>query len=131
VEDVIGEVLVDQNKQYIIGKRESTNYVTAKSGDIIVLGGFRKNSNTRSTSRLGPIPFLGDLLGSRSRSATTQELILFLRPTVLVNTPAVDNADQLKRIEKWANPQRDTIKQELDPAFVPPAKTPVEKYLQK
>jgi general secretion pathway protein D len=105
--------------------------VTAKSGDIIVLGGFRKNSNTRSTSRLGPIPFLGDLLGSRSRSATTQELILFLRPTVLVNTPAVDNADQLKRIEKWENPQRDTIKQELDPAFVPPAKTPVEKYLQK
>ena len=113
VEDVIGEVLVDQNKQYVIGRRESTNYVTAKSGDIIVLGGFRKNSNLKSTSRLGPIPIIGDLLGSRSRSNNAQELVFFLRPTVLTNSPAVDNAPALKRIEDW--PSREAIKRELNP----------------
>ena len=93
VEDVTGEVLVDQNKQYVIGKRESTNYVTAKSGEVIVLGGFRKNANLKSTSRLGPIPIIGDLLGSRTKGNTMQELIFFLRPTVLTNSPAVDNVE--------------------------------------
>ncbi len=129
VEDVVGEVLVDQNKQYIIGKRESTNYVSAKSGDIIVISGFRKDSSLKSSSRLGPIPFLGDLLGSRSRGRTVSELIFFLRPTVLTNSPVIDNADALKRIERW--PSRDEIKRELDPNYVAPPKTVLEKLLPK
>ncbi len=129
VEDVIGEVLVDQNKQYIIGKRESTNYVTAKSGDIIVISGFRKNSKLKSTSRLGPIPFIGDWLGSRSRGETNSELVFFLRPTVLTNSPTIDNADAIKRIEAW--PSRDEVKHELDPNYVAPPKTALEKILRK
>jgi general secretion pathway protein D len=129
VEDVTGEVLVDQNKQYIIGKRESTNYVTAKSGDIIVISGFRKNSNLKSTSRLGPIPFIGDLFGSRSRGTTNSELVFFLRPTVLSNSPAIDNADALKRIEAW--PSRDEVKRELDPNYVAPKKSALEKIFPK
>ena len=129
VEDVTGEVLVDQNKQYIIGKRESTNYVSAKSGDVIVISGFRKNSNLKSASRFGPIPFIGDLLGSRSRAATNSELIFFLRPTVLTNMPAVDNADAIKRIEAW--PSRDEVKRELDPNYVAPKKSAFEKIFPK
>jgi hypothetical protein len=38
---------------------------------------------------------------------------------VLTNSPAIDNAEALKRIEKL--PTRDTIKGELDSNFVPPA----------
>ncbi len=129
VEDVTGEVLVDQNKQYIIGKRESTNYVTAKSGDIIVISGFRKSSNLKSTSRLGPIPFIGDWLGSRSRGTTNSELVFFLRPTVLANSPALDNAEALKRIEAW--PSRDDVRRELDPNYVAPKKSVLEKLLPK
>lgn len=129
VEDVTGEVLVDQNKQYIIGKRESTNYVTAKTGDIIVISGFRKNSNLKSTSRLGPIPFIGDLFGSRSRGTTNSELVFFLRPTVLSNMPAIDNADAIKRIEAW--PSRDEVKRELDPNYVAPKKSALEKIFPK
>ncbi|MBM3852774.1 MAG: type II and III secretion system protein, partial [Verrucomicrobia bacterium] len=127
VEDVVGEVLVDQNKQYIIGKRESTNYVTAKSGDIVVISGFRKNSNLKSSSRLGPLPIIGDLLGSRSSGTTTQELVFFLRPTVLTNTPVIDNAHAMRRIETW--PSRDEIKREIDPNYVPPKKSVLEKIL--
>ncbi len=129
VEDVIGEVLVDQNKQYVIGKRESTNYVTAKSGDIIVISGFRKNSKLRSTSRLGPIPILGDLFGSRSRGETKSELVFFLRPTVLTNSPAIDNADAMRRIDAW--PSRDEVKREIDPNFVPTPKSALDRLLSK
>ncbi|MBI5693211.1 MAG: type II secretory pathway, component PulD [Verrucomicrobia bacterium] len=129
VEDVIGEVQVDANKQYIIGRRETTNYVTAKSGDIIVIGGFRKNSNLKTTSRFGPIPIIGDLLGARSRGVTTTELIFFLRPIVLTNSSVVDNAEALKRVETW--PSRDLIKREIDPNYVAPKKSVLEQILPK
>jgi general secretion pathway protein D len=129
VEDVIGEVLVDQNKQYVIGKRESTNYVTANSGDIKVISGFRKNSSLKSSSRLGPIPFIGDLFGSRSQGTTNSELVFFIRPTVLTNTPAIDNADALRRIDAW--PSRDEVRRELDPSHVMPKKSVLETLLPK
>ncbi|MEY3609095.1 MAG: hypothetical protein RLZZ447_1883, partial [Verrucomicrobiota bacterium] len=129
VEDVIGEVLVDQNKQYVIGRRESTNYVSAKSGDIIVISGFRKNSSLRSSSRFGPIPILGDLLGSRSRGKTVSDLVFFVRPVVLTNTPAIDNADAYRRIDTW--PSRDEVKKELDPSYVAPPRSAVERLLGK
>jgi len=129
VEDVTGEVLVDANKQYIIGRRETTNYVTAKSGQIIVLGGFRKNSNIKENSRLGPIPILGDIFGPRKRNSNRQELIFFLRPTVLQNTATIDNVDALKRIEGWSS--RDTVKKELDPTFVPAKPSVLDRILPK
>ena len=127
VEDVTGEVLVDQNKQYVIGRRESTNYVSAKSGDIIVIGGFRKKSKLSSASRFGPIPIIGDLLGSRSKGDTMSELVFFVRPVVLANNPTVDNAEAIKRIDGW--PSRDEVKKEVDPRFVPPKKSLLEKIL--
>jgi general secretion pathway protein D len=111
VQDVTGEVQVDQNTQYIIGKRETTNYVTAKSGEIIVLGGFRKDANVKEQNRLGPIPILGDIFGPRKRSKNRNELIFFLRPTVLQNDPAIDNAEPLKQIEQW--PTRDALKEHI------------------
>ncbi len=129
VEDVTGEVLVDANKQYIIGRRETTNYVTAKSGQIIVLGGFRKNSNIKENSRLGPIPILGDIFGPRKRNTNRQELIFFLRPTVLQNAATIDNVDALKRIEGWSS--RDTVKKELDPTFVPAKPSVLDRILPK
>ncbi len=122
VQDVIGTVRIDQNDQYIIGKRQTESYITAKSGEIIVLGGFRKNTSVKERGRLGPIPILGDIFGPRTRSKNRQELIFFLRPTVLTNTPSIDNAEEMKRIEQWST--RDAIKLELDPRTPPPAPSP-------
>ncbi len=127
VEDVTGEVLVDQNKQYVIGRRESTNYVSAKSGDVIVIGGFRKKSKLSSSSRLGPIPIIGDLLGSRSKGETVSELVFFVRPVVLANNPVLDNSEALRRVDAW--PSKDEVRKELDPRFVPPKKSLLEKIL--
>ena len=129
VEDVTGEVIIDGNTQYIIGTRETTSYITAKSGDVIVLGGFQKQSDLKSTSRLGPIPILGDIFGSRRKFKGRQELIFFLRPTVLTNNPTIDNAETMKRIETL--PTRDQIKNELDPNYVVPKKSVIDRILPR
>ncbi|MEY3548514.1 MAG: hypothetical protein RLZZ552_881, partial [Verrucomicrobiota bacterium] len=71
-------------------------FVSAMSGEIVVLGGLQRKVNTKSTSRLGPIPILGDLFGSSTDLEEKQELIIFLRPYVL-NGSAVDNLDALGR----------------------------------
>lgn len=130
VEDVIDEKIIDGNPQPVIGTRETTSYITAKSGDIIVLGGFQKNTGIRTTSRLGPIPILGDIFGSRSKVETRQDLIFFLRPTVLTNKPEIDNANTMQNLEQM--PNRNQIKEHLDPGFQPPKDSSVlDKILPK
>ena len=96
VEDILGSTILDGNDQPIIGRRTTDSFVSAMSGEIVVLGGLQRTISTKSTSRLGPIPFLGDLLGSSTVLEEKQELIIFLRPYVLNNT-AVDNLDAISR----------------------------------
>jgi general secretion pathway protein D len=96
VEDILGTTILDGNDQPIIGRRTTDSYVSAMSGEIVVLGGLQRTVTTKSTSRLGPIPFLGDLFGSSTNLEEKQELIIFLRPYVL-NSSAVDNLDALSR----------------------------------
>ncbi|MFN5056473.1 MAG: secretin N-terminal domain-containing protein [Verrucomicrobiota bacterium] len=96
VEDILGTTILDGNDQPIIGRRTTDSFVSAMSGEIVVLGGLQRTVATKSTSRLGPIPFLGDLFGSSTVLEEKQELIIFLRPYVLNNT-AVDNLDAISR----------------------------------
>ncbi len=119
VEDVLGTVKIDGNDQPRIGSRTTTSFVSAANGEIIVLGGLQRNTESKSSSRLGPIPILGDLFGSRSRAKGRTELIFFLRPIVLTNT-ALDNVEALKRIDD--TPQAKKVREVLDhrPAALPP-----------
>jgi general secretion pathway protein D len=96
VEDILGSTILDGNDQPIIGRRTTDSYVSAMSGEIVVLGGLQRTVTTKSTSRLGPIPIIGDILGSSTTLEEKQELIIFLRPYVL-NSSAVDNLDALGR----------------------------------
>jgi general secretion pathway protein D len=121
VNDVTGNITLDGNQQPIIGRRQTESFVSVKSGEIIVLGGLQRNSLTKNTNRLGPVPFIGDLLGTRKRDNTRTELIFFLRPVVLTNTGA-DNDEAMRRID--AGPQRDEIRAALDPAYRPPSRKP-------
>ena len=128
VEDVLGTVIIDGNEQPRIGRRTTTSYVSASNGDIIVLGGLQRSSESKTTSRLGPIPFLGDLLGKRSRTKGRTELIFFLRPTVLTNT-YLDNVEAMKRVD--STPQGKKVREIIDfrPAaapYVPPEEQPKE-----
>jgi len=98
VEDVLGTVKIDGNDQPRIGRRTTTSYVSARNGDIIVLGGLQRASQSKNTSRLGPLPWIGDLFGSRSRTKGRTELVFFLRPIILTNT-YLDNVEAMKRID--------------------------------
>ena len=102
VEDILGSTQLDGNAQPIIGRRTTDSYVSAMSGEIVVLGGLQRTVTTKSTSRLGPIPIIGDIFGSSTNLEEKQELIIFLRPYVL-NSSAVDNLDALSRATSNAN----------------------------
>ena len=115
VNDILGEVIIDGNPQPRIGKRTTESFVSVHSGEIIVLGGLQRTSKARSTSRLGPIPIIGDLLGARTREDTRADLVFFLRPTVLTNTPA-DNVAALQQLEHFPPKQRDDVKRALQEA---------------
>jgi len=113
VEDVLGNITIDNNPQPRIGKRETESFVSVKSGEIVVLGGLQRDSQSRSTSRLGPIPILGDLFGSRRREKGRTDLVFFVRPYVLQNSEA-DNAEPMSRLE--GNPQKEAVLRALRPA---------------
>lgn len=112
VDDVLGEIEIDGNPQPRIGKRNTKSFVSARSGEIIVMGGLQRTSRTKRTNRLGPIPIIGDLFGSRSRENARTDLVFFLRPTVLTNTPA-DNAAALEQLEKFPEKQREPVREAL------------------
>jgi len=112
VEDVLGTITIDNNPQPRIGKRETESFVSIQSGEIVVLGGLQRDSQSRSTNRLGPIPIIGDLFGSRRRAKDRTDLVFFVRPYVLKNTSA-DNVETLSRLE--SNPQKDAVIRALAP----------------
>ncbi len=101
VEDILGQVTLDGNLQPIIGRRSTDSFVSAKSGEIIVLGGLQRTQSLNDANRLGPIPFIGDWLGSSTKSTTRTELVIFMRPYVL-NNSAVDNLNAISRINATA-----------------------------
>ena len=111
VEEPLPDVTIDGNAQPHTSQRTTESYVTARTGEIIVLGGLQKTTSQASTSRLGPIPIIGDLLGARSKEKHRTDLIFFLRPTILTNAEA-DNAEYLKRLDGM--PHKDEVKSLLD-----------------
>ncbi len=111
VEDILGTVLLDGNEQPRIGRRTTESFVSAKSGEIIVLGGLQRSQLTESQNRLGPIAWIGDLLGGSREETTKTELIIFLRPYVLTGTEA-DNAQALRQVD--ASVHREQVRGILD-----------------
>jgi general secretion pathway protein D len=130
VRDVAGAVTIDGNEQPIISHRQTKSFITAHDGEIIVVGGMQRKRSQKTTSRLGPIPIIGDLFGSRTNDKTRTELIFFMRPHILTNSPA-DNASTLKRIDELPEKNRNEIRQTVDPTFVPPKTSIIDKILPR
>ena len=122
VEDVLGSVTIDGNDQPVIGRRSTDSFVSAMSGEIIVLGGLQRSNDTTSKNRLGPIPIIGDLLGGSSKTKTRTELLIFLRPYVL-NNSAVDNLNAISRID--ATPIAEQVHKHIDKAPTPAPASPL------
>ena len=117
VEDILGQVTLDGNLQPIIGRRSTESFVSAMSGEIIVLGGLQRTQSLNDANRLGPIPFLGDLLGSSTKSTTRTELVIFMRPYVL-NNSAVDNLNAINRVN--ATPIAEEVNKVINPSPAAP-----------
>jgi general secretion pathway protein D len=128
VNDVLRDIVIDGNPQPVIGRRATESFISARSGEIIVLGGLQRTSRSRNTNRLGPIPIIGDLLGTRVREDKRTDLVFFLRPYVLTNTPE-DNAPAYKQMEKIPDKALEQVKDALRPG-VPPA-NPQQDQLQE
>jgi general secretion pathway protein D len=113
VNDILGEIIIDNNPQPRIGRRSTQSFISVRSGEILVLGGLQRTSKSRASTRLGPIPIIGDILGARSRENTRTDLVFFLRPTVLTNTPA-DNIPAMQQVESLPKEQRERVKRALE-----------------
>lgn len=73
----------------IITIRQATSFVSVGDGQIVVLGGLQSVDSSKGKTKLaiiGEIPLIGDLLAGRSKSEVRNELLIFIRPTVLTNT---------------------------------------------
>ncbi|MEJ1973532.1 MAG: secretin N-terminal domain-containing protein [Lacunisphaera sp.] len=115
VNDILDNVTIDGNSQPVIGSRTTESFVSVNSNEIVVLGGLQRKAQNKSTSRLGGIPIIGDLLGTRTREVTRTDLVFFLRPYVLTNT-AVDNHEALDRLKD--SPQQKDIQSALQGTLI-------------
>jgi general secretion pathway protein D len=88
VNDVGGQVSFNGTDVPIITKREAKSSVIVKDQGTIVLGGLIKENKTITETKvpfLGDIPLLGAAFRGKSTTKVRNELILFIRPTVLRN----------------------------------------------
>lgn len=88
-DDINGFESIDGNRQPIITRRQATSFITAADGQITVLGGLQTNKKSLDGSRfpyVGELPLLGWLFGKHTKENTKKELIMFIRPTLLLNT---------------------------------------------
>jgi general secretion pathway protein D len=104
VNDVGGQVSFNGTDVPIITKREAKSSVIVRNQGTIVLGGLIKESKTVIESKvpfLGDIPFFGTAFKGKSTIKSRNELILFIRPTVMRNqaeavAEAIHRTDMLK-----------------------------------
>ena len=104
VDDVIGNVLIDNNQQPIIGHREANSTVNINDNQMIVLGGLQRRSRTDDHNKIGflyEIPIISRIFGSKSKETDRTELLLFIRPHVL--RPEEGVADTTKNINELSN----------------------------
>jgi general secretion pathway protein D len=88
--------------------QEMESVLQVGSGQIVVLGGLMQDTvqrNRNAVPGLGNIPFIGELFSFRNNLVTKEELLVFLRPTVITN-PSLDS-DELKFFKRFL-PQPET-----------------------
>ena len=83
----------------ITNKRTIDTTILVENGEVIILGGLIRDKETQAESRvplLGSIPGLGALFRSRTKNIEKQNLLVFLRPTVLTSGADIAAASERK-----------------------------------
>lgn len=126
IQDQTGSLPVNGSDVPIVSTRQATSFVNVYDGQMIVLGGLQRRSQTNSRAKLGliyEIPIISNLLGARTNTTSRTELLLFIRPHVM--KPENGAAEALKTIDTLSN--REQIKTYL----ADPSKSPKENVLEK
>ncbi|MAA64234.1 MAG: type II secretion system protein GspD [Alteromonadaceae bacterium] len=79
---------IDSASDIVTNKREIKTTVLADDGETIVLGGLIREDHSVQRSKvpfLGDIPYIGALFSSESERKIKRNLLVFLRPTILLN----------------------------------------------
>lgn len=88
----------------ITTKRQIKTNVLADDGETIILGGLIRDDVRESESKvplLGDIPWLGALFRSTSKTVTKQNLLVFLKPTILRDKGSTRAVTEEKFDELW------------------------------
>lgn len=115
----------------VVTTRKATSFVSVGSGQIVVLGGLQSLDTSKGKSKMaiiGDIPLIGDLLAGRTKSEVRNELLIFIRPTVLANAEEafadakaqIDRQESREKIENYINTG----------TFVPPPPPPTEEEIK-
>lgn len=89
-----------QNLVPQIRTREIESIMRISSGEIAVLGGLMEEGVDYKTGRLpgfGQLPAIGELVTSRSNSASKSELVIFLRPVVIKDASLEGDFSNMRR----------------------------------
>ncbi|MDR1255495.1 MAG: hypothetical protein LBJ94_01015 [Puniceicoccales bacterium] len=105
IQKISDSVEIDKNKQPVITKRQAVSFVSVHDGDVVVLAGLQEKECTDSKGKLwllGHLPIVGDALFSpKARSERTNELLIFIRPSIVAN-PSVEGEYARKAAENSA-----------------------------
>jgi general secretion pathway protein D len=88
----LGEIGSEGSADLITNKRTIDTTVLIDDQEVIIIGGLIRDKETEGSSRvpvLGSIPGLGFLFRSKSTTIEKQNLLVFLRPTVLDTRAAI------------------------------------------
>ncbi len=88
IDSVVGTVDTSTGVPPQTSQKSANSVVSVMSGDAILLGGYINNQRGRATSGvpfLKDVPLLGYLFKTDNRSSSKSELMVLIRPTVLVS----------------------------------------------
>ncbi|MFN0023037.1 MAG: type II secretion system secretin GspD [Parvularculaceae bacterium] len=83
--NVAGQIIASST-DLITNKRAITTTSVVDDGDILVIGGLVDQTEERTASKtpvLGDAPLIGNLFRTSSRSKTSRNLMVFIRPTII------------------------------------------------
>ncbi|MDR1458054.1 MAG: hypothetical protein LBI37_00785, partial [Puniceicoccales bacterium] len=109
IEKKISDVEFATTKQPIISTKHATSFVSVADMDVVVMAGLQEKITDTGGGKLwllGDLPLLGDLLfSSRKREEATTELIIFIKPTIILQPQ--DEEGYLEKRSKAAGLEKD------------------------
>src|SRR5690554_387550 len=95
---------IDNASDIVTNKREIKTTVLADDGETIVLGGLTRDDymvNKSKVPLLGDIPYLGRLFSSESQRRVKRNLLVFLRPKIMLGKAEAVEATSEKFQKLW------------------------------